>query len=153
MLGYHMHALMENRNGLVTDVDLTRATGRAELDAGAELLRRQQSRVGRTVAGDKGYDNRGFIGSCRDMGITPHVAQNMKTPGGSAIDGRTTRHRGYQLSQRRRKRIEEIFGWVKTVGGGRKLRYIGAARNRTWTFLTAAAYNLVRMAKLSAHAG
>ena len=153
VLGYHMHALMENRNGLVTDVDLTRATGRAELDAGAELLRRQQSRVGRTVAGDKGYDNRGFIGSCRDMGVTPHVAQNMKTPGGSAIDGRTTRHRGYQLSQRRRKRIEEIFGWVKTVGGGRKLRYIGAARNRTWAFLTAAAYNLVRMAKLSAQAG
>ena len=75
VLGYHMHALMDNRNGLVTDVDLTLVTGRAELDAGAELLRRQQSRVGRTVAGDKGYDNRGFIGSCRDMGVTPDTSR------------------------------------------------------------------------------
>lgn len=153
VLGYHLHALMENRNGLVTDIDLTRASGRAELDAGAELLRRQPTRGRRTVAGDKGYDNRGFIGSCRDMGVTPHVAQNTKRPGGSAIDGRTTRHSGYQVSQRRRKRIEEIFGWVKTVGGGRKLRYVGQARNRAWAFLTAAAYNLVRMGKLSAQTG
>ena len=153
VLGYQVHALMENRNGLVADVELTRATGRAELDAGVELLRRQQGRSRRTVAGDKGYDNRGFVRECRDMGVTPHVAQNTKRPGGSALDGRTTRHGGYATSQRRRKRIEEVFGWVKTVGGGRKLRFIGRARNRAWAFMTAAAYNLVRMGKLSAQAG
>lgn len=150
VLGYHLHALMENRNGLVTDVELTQASGRAEVDTAVELLRRQRTKGRRTVAGDKGYDNRRLVQICRDMGVTPHVARNIRTPGGSAIDGRTTRHPGYVKSQRRRKRIEEIFGWVKTVGGGRKLRYIGQARNAAWAFLTAAAYNLVRMGKLSA---
>lgn len=154
VLGYSVHALMENRNGLVTDLELTRATGRAELDTASLLLRRQRKRARRrSVAGDKGYDNRQFIRECRQMGVTPHVAQNTRTPGGSGIDRRTTRHHGYEVSQRARKRVEEIFGWMKTVGGGRKLRFIGQARNRAWAFLTAAAYNLVRMGKLSPVAG
>lgn len=153
VLGYQVHALMENRNGLVTDVELTRATGRAELDAGMALLKRHGKKRRRTVAGDKGYDNRAFVKACREMGVTPHVAQNTKTLGGSAIDRRTTRHQGYEVSQRRRKRIEEIFGWVKTVGGGRKLRYVGQERNRHWALLTAATYNLVRMGKLSLQTG
>jgi transposase len=152
VLAYQLHALMENRHGLVADLELSKATGRSELDVAADLLKRQRKRKQRTVAGDKGYDNRGFVRACREAGVTPHVAQNTKTPGGSAIDGRTTRHAGYQTSQRRRKRIEEIFGWIKTVGGGRKLRYIGQARNRAWAFLTAATYNLIRMGKLSAQA-
>lgn len=150
VLGYRIHALMENRNGLVTDVELTQATGRAELDTATVLLRRQRKKRRRSVAGDKGYDNRQFVRECREMGVVPHVAQNTRTLGGSAIDGRTTRHRGYEISQRARKRVEEIFGWMKTVGSGRKLRFVGREKNRAWAFFTAAAYNLLRMGKLSA---
>jgi transposase len=149
ILGYHLHALSENRNGLVADVELSRATGRAELDVAVEMLGRLEGTGRRTVAGDRGYDNRGFVKACRELGVTPHVAQNLRTPGGSAIDGRTTRHPGYEVSQRKRKRIEEIFGWVKTVGRGRKLPFIGLNRNRAWAMMTAATYNLVRMATLS----
>ena len=92
------------------------------------------------------------MAKCREMRVTPHVAQNTKGRA-SAIDGRTTRHPGYAISQRVRKRVEEIFGWTKTVGGGRKLRYIGVARNQMWADLTVAAYNLVRMAKLALNPG
>lgn len=105
------------------------------------------------MATDKKYDTPGFVKACRDMGVTPHVARNLRTPGGSAIDGRTTRHSGYEISQRRRKRIEEIFGWMKTVGGGRKLRFIGQARNRAWALMTGTTYNLIRMGKLSLQSG
>ena len=98
-----------------------------------------------TLGADKGYDTQDFVTMCRHMNVTPHVARR-KT---SKLDGRTTRHAGYQTSQRIRKRVEEIFGWVKTVGGGRKLRYRGVERNRLWWELTAAAYNLLRMAKLA----
>ncbi len=94
---------------------------------------------------DRGYDTRDFVWDCRDMHITPHVAQRRH----SAIDGRTTRHSGYRLSQRVRKRVEEVFGWVKTAGGGRKLRYRGVDRNQMWVELTVAGYNLVRLAKLT----
>ena len=98
-----------------------------------------------TIGADKGYDTADFVTMCRRMNVTPHVARRQT----SKVDGRTTRHSGYQVSQRIRKRVEEIFGWVKTVGGGRKLRYKGVARNRLWWELTAAAYNLLRMAKLA----
>ena len=125
----------------------------AEVDTAVEMLRRLEGTGRRTVAGDRGYDNRGFVKACRDMGVTPHVAQNLRTPGGSAIDGRTTRHPGYEVSQRKRKRIEEVFGWIKTVGRGRKLPFIGVDRNRAWALMTAATYNLVRMATLSLQAG
>lgn len=142
------HVLMENRNGLVVDVTLTRATGTAERAVALEMLEGLPGVHRVTVGGDKNYDTADFVAECREMHVTPHVAQN--TSGRhSAIDGRTTRHPGYAVSQRVRKRVEEIFGWVKTVGGGRKVRYIGVARNQLWAELTAAAYNLVRMAKLA----
>jgi transposase len=144
------HVLMENRHGLVTDVLITEATGTAEREAALTMLDRRRHRSGRvTLGADKGYDTREFVVSCRRRQVTPHVAQN--TSGRrSAIDQRTTRHSGYAVSQRIRKRVEEIFGWTKTVGGGRKLRYIGIARNQFWAELTVTAYNLVRMATLAA---
>jgi hypothetical protein len=105
-----------------------------------------------TLAGDKGYDTRDFVREMRHMNITPHVAQNTSRSGGSAIDGRTTRHAGYVVSQQRRKVIEEFFGWLKTVAGQRKTRYRGIWRVG-WIFtFAAAAYNLVRMRTLAATA-
>jgi len=151
-LYYSGNVLMENRNGLIVDLDLLEATGFAEREAGLDLLRRQRRRGRRrrlTVAGDRGYDTRGFVAGCRELAVTPHLARNT-TNRRSAIDRRTTRHAGYAVSQRVRKRVEEIFGWVKTVGGGRKLRYIGRERNREWLLLTGAAYNLVRIGTLAA---
>jgi transposase len=139
------HVLMENRNGLVVDVSLTQATGTAERDTALDILARVPGSRRVTVGADKGYDTQDFVTRCRKMNITPHVARRQT----SKVDGRTTRHAGYQTSQRIRKRVEEIFGWVKTVGGGRKLRYRGIERNRLWWELTAVAYNLLRMAKLA----
>ena len=139
------HVLMENRNGLVVDVSLTQATGTAERDAAIDLLEKVPGRQRITVGADKGYDNDDFVTTCREMNITPHVACRQWTN----LDRRTTRHPGYQVSQRVRKRVEEIFGWIKMVGGGRKLRYIGVARNQLWMELAVAAYNLVRMARLA----
>jgi len=139
------HVLMENRNGMVVDVTFTQATGTAERDAALDMLERVPVARRVTVGADKGYDTQDFVTMCRRMNITPHVARRQT----SKVDGRTTRHMGYQVSQRVRKRVEEIFGWVKTVGGGRKLRYKGLSRNRLWWEFTAVAYNLVRMAKLA----
>ena len=139
------HVLMENRNGLVVDVGLTQATGTAERDAALDMLEQVPGSRRVTVGADKGYDTMNFVTSCRSMKVTPHVARRQT----SIVDGRTTRHTGYHVSQRIRKRVEEIFGWVKTVGGGRKLRYRGVERNNMWWELTAAAYNLLRMAKLA----
>jgi transposase len=149
-LSYMGHVLTENRNGLVVGVALTEADGFAERAAALALLDRCVS--GRaTLGADRGYDTRDFVAQCRGRRVTPHVAQNDRRRR-SAIDGRTTRHPGYAVSQRLRKRVEEVFGWEKTVGGLRKLRYIGRARNELCAMLTAAAYNLVRMAKLEAAA-
>ena len=144
------HVLMENRNGLAVDVLLTHATGTAEREAAVRMLdRRPEPQRRGTVGADKAYDTRDFVADCRERGVTPHVAQH--TSGRrSAIDGRTTRHPGHAISQRIRKRVEEIFGWMKTVGGGRKLRYIGLERNQFWAELTTATYNLVRMARIEA---
>ena len=139
------HVLMENRNGMVVDVTFTQATGTTEREAALDMLEGVHGSRRVTLGADKGYDTQDFITMCRHMNVTPHVARR-KT---SKLDGRTTRHSGYQTSQRIRKRVEEIFGWVKTVGGGRKLRYRGMERNRLWWELTAAAYNLLRMAKLA----
>ena len=138
------HVLMENRNGLVVDVVLTKATGTAERDTALEMLEKVPGSRRITVGADKGYDTRDFITECRVLNVTPHVACRKWT----ILDKRTTRHGGYQISQRVRKRVEEIFGWIKTVGGGRKLRYKGVKRNQLWAEFTTAAYNLVRMAKL-----
>jgi hypothetical protein len=116
---------MENRNGLVMDYDLSQATGRAEREAALVMLDRLERKKRRlTLGGDKGYDTREFVAELRQRKVTPHVAQN-QSGRRSAIDGRTTSHGGYKVSQRLRKRVEEIFGWVKTIGGGRKLRFIG----------------------------
>ena len=143
-LCYIGHLLIEHRHGLIMDAELTGATGRAERESAIEMLRRLPRRRGRTVAGDKGYDTRDFVADARAAGFTPHVAQNTSNRR-SAIDGRTTRHSGYDISQRKRKRVEEPFGWVKTVGAGRKLRYIGQDRNRAWFKMTTAVYNLIRI--------
>jgi len=139
------HILMENRNGLVVNVAMTQATGTAEREAALDMLAQVPGKRRITVGGDKNYDTKDFVTSCRSITVTPHVARRES----SIVDGRTTRHAGYQVSQRIRKRVEEIFGWAKTVGGGRKLRYKGVERNRLWWELTAAAYNLLRIAKIA----
>jgi len=150
-LAFIAHALMENRNGLVVDTRLTAATGTAERESGVSMIRRVPGRHRISVGGDKHYDSEAFVTSIRDCQAVPHVAQN-DTRRRSAIDARTTRHRGYRISQRVRKRVEEIFGWIKTIGGLRKTRHRGTARvGWIWT-LTAAAYNLVRMRNLLAAA-
>jgi transposase len=147
-LAYNGNVLIENRNGLVVDTELLQCNGTAERDA-ALLMAERVAGDGRvTIGADKGYDTRDFVQELRDMNITPHVAQNEKRPGGSAIDGRTTRHGGYKISQVRRKRVEEVFGWLKTVAMLRKTRHRGVFRVG-WVFtFAAAAYNLVRMRNL-----
>lgn len=150
-LCYAGHLLMENRNALIVDMDLTEATGYAERETALAMLRRLPKIVRRrTVAADKAYDTKDFAAQCRAMGVTPHVAQNITDHRGSAIDGRTTRHAGHDVSQRIRKRIEEPFGWIKVVGGGRKLRYIGQKRNRAWFLMAGAVYDIIRLAALDA---
>lgn len=144
------HTVIENRNGLIVEMELTIADGYAERDAAIVMLKRlPKSGRRRTVAADKGYDTKGFVQESRAAGFTPHVAQNLnRTRGGSAIDRRTTRHPGYAISQRKRKRVEEPFGWIKTIGGGRKLRHRGRERNRHWWLLTGAVCNIVRITNL-----
>jgi transposase len=138
------HVLMENRNGLVVDVTLTQATGTAEREAALDLISNVPNNGRITLGADKNYDTEDFIRVCRGWNVTPHVARRQF----SKLDRRTTRHPGYEVSQRIRKRVEEIFGWIKTVGEGRKLRYKGKERNQLWMEFTVAAYDLVRMAKL-----
>jgi transposase len=149
-LSYLGHVLMENRNGLVVDTRLTRATGTAERDAGLEMAARIAGGTRRvTLGGDKNYDTRDFVNKLREAAVTPHVAQNEHAHRSSAIDARTTRHAGYAISQRKRKRVEEIFGWIKTTAGLRKTRHRGK-RRVGWMFtFAAAAYNLVRMRNLA----
>ena len=147
-LCYAGHFLMENRNALIVDIELTQADGYAERATALEMLGRlPRRRRRRTVAADKGYDTAGFVADCRDLGVTPHVAPNT-TNRRSAIDGRTTRHPGHRTSQRIRPRIEEPFGWIKTIAGGRKLRYRGRQRNRAWFLLAGATYNILRITAL-----
>ena len=139
---------MENRNALIVDAELTFADGYAERATALEMLSRlPKMKRRRTVAADKGYDTRGFVADARALGFTPHVAQHTNGRS-SAIDGRTTRHPGHEVSMRIRKRIEEPFGWMKTVGGSRKLRYNGRERNRAWFKINAAVYNLIRITAL-----
>ena len=150
-LAYLGHLLIENRCGLVVDAMATQADGYAEREAAMLMLGTQwQFTAGRrrTVGADKGYDTRGFVAVVRDLGVTPHVTQNLTRPGGSAIDGRTTRHQGYRQSQAARPRIEPAFGWLKTIAGLRKVKLRGLA-NVDWLFVFAsAAFNLLRLPKL-----
>jgi IS5 family transposase len=147
-LSYNGDLLIENRNGLIVNAELLQANGRAERDAALVMLEQVEGNGHVTVGGDKGYDTAEFVDECRHMNVTPHVAQNTARPGGSAIDARTTRHAGYDLSQKKRKRIEECFGWLKDIALMRKLKHRGLFKVG-WIFtFAAAAYNLVRMRKL-----
>jgi transposase len=147
-LAYCGNVMIENRNGLVVDAEWLSPSGTVERDAAMLMAARIEGTQRVTVAADKAYDTKDFVTGMRDLNVTPHVTQNEKRPGGSAIDRRTTRHAGYQLSQRKRKRIEEVFGWMKTVGLLRKTRHRGVFKVG-WVFtFTAAAYNLVRMRNL-----
>jgi transposase len=147
VLCYMGHALMENRNGLVVDARVSVATGRAEREVACEMIRRVPGGSPITVGGDKGYDTKEFAQALRAVAATPHVAQN-DTYRWSAIDGRTTRHVGYLISQVKRKLVEQVFGWTKTVGGMRKTRHRGVPLVGWMFTLTTAAYNMVRMRNL-----
>jgi IS5 family transposase len=147
VLAYRGHLLTENRNGLVVSTLTTRAYGSAERDAALLMAEALPGTHRVTLGGDKGYDAREFIAELRHMEITPHIAQN-DTNRRSAVDERTTRHAGYQLSQKARKRIEEVFGWMKSIGLLRKLRHRGLERVGWMFTFTAAAYNLVRIRNL-----
>src|SRR5262245_42394759 len=144
-LSYAGHVLLDNRHGLVANVCATAATGTAERDAALTLLATAPHAT--TVAGDKNFDVASFVAAVRARGITPHVAQKAKY---SAIDGRTTRHAGYATSQQRRKLVEQVFGWMKTVGGLRKLRHRGGELVDWNVTFAAAAYNLIRLRTLLA---
>ena len=147
-LAYQGHVLMENRNGLVVAAQLTHATGTAERETALALVEQRPQKTRVTLGGDKAYDTKDFVAGLRAAKVTPHVAQNNKRRK-SAIDERTTRHPGYEVSQRKRKRVEEIFGWLKTVGLLRKTRHRGLELVG-WIFKFAtAAYNLVRIRNLA----
>jgi transposase len=151
-LSYNGNLLTENRNGLIVNTEVFQANGTAERDAALVMLEQIPGDRRVTVGTDKGYDTKDFVAECRRMQVTPHVAQNTARNGGSAIDARTTRHDGYAVSQKKRKRIEESFGWLKTIALMRKVRHRGIEKV-AWIFtFAAAAYNLVRMRKLTAAA-
>jgi len=143
-LGYLGHALTENRNGLVMDAELTLATGTAEREAALAMIERMGGSSRITLGADKGYDAAAFVEELRARNVTPHIAQNT-TRRRSAIDGRTTRHEGYEISQRKRKRVEEVFGWAKVVGTIRKVKVRGHARVSAVFTFAMAAYNIVRI--------
>ena len=148
-LSYSGHLLVENRNGLIMEAMAWEASGTAERESALLLLEQVCGEKRISVGADKGYDTKDFVAQCRDRQITPHVAQNTGRPGGSALDGRTTRHAGYDLSQRKRKRVEECFGWLKTIALLRKLRHRGLLKV-DWVFTFACAvYNIVRLRNLS----
>ena len=149
-LSYNGNLLIENRNGLIVTTEVFQANGTAERDAALVMLEQIPGGGRVTVGADKAYDTKDFVAECRNMQVTPHVAQNIKRSGGSAIDQRTTRHEGYAISQKKRKRIEESFGWLKDIALMRKVKHRGIAKVG-WVFtFAAAAYNLVRMRNLLA---
>ncbi len=149
-LSYSGNLLVENRNGLIVDAEVFQANGTAERDAALIMLEQIPGAKRVTVGGDKGFDTFGFVEECRNLRVVPHLARNDQRRGGSAIDGRTTRHSSYAVSQRKRKRIEECFGWLKTIALMRKVRHRGVGKVH-WIFtLACAAYNLVRMRNLAA---
>jgi transposase len=150
-LAYLGHLLIENRHGLIVDAMATQADGRAERDAGLLMVHAQWQRAPwrrRTLGADKAYDVQAFIDVTRELGCTPHVTQNLKRPGGSAIDARTIRHAGYAMSQHARPRIEPAFGWLKTIGWLRKVKLRGLAKVDWLVVFASAAFNLIRLPKL-----
>src|SRR3982751_340872 len=149
-LSFNANLLTENRNGLVVNTEVFQANGTAERAAALLMLEQLPGGYRVTVGADKGYDTRGFVAECRQLNVTPHVAMNAGRRGGSAIDQRTARHAGYEISQKKRKRIEECFGWMKDIALMRKMKHRGLEKVG-WLFtFAAAAYNLVRMRKLMA---
>ena len=148
LLSYLGHLIVENRNGLVVSAQVSAATGTAERDTAVELIQKiwRSGRI--TVGADKAYDTKEFVRQVRQLKVTPHVAQNVCRNRHSAIDNRTTRHAGYEISQKKRKRIEEVFGWMKTVGLMKQTRHRGAERVGWMFTFAAAAYNLVRIRNL-----
>jgi len=152
-LSFGAHALMENRNGLLVDVLITDSTIYEPKAAEPLLDRRRRDRQAMdTLGADKGYHTKGFVALLRKRKIAPHIAliEGRSAPG---LDARTTRHCGYAISQRKRKRIEEIFGWMKTVGGLRKSRFVGIMKTQLAAYMVGAAYNLLRMARLQPNTG
>lgn len=147
-LAYLGHSVIENRNGLIVNAKATQASGRAEREVAIELLSELPGRQPKTVGADKNYDTKDFVAACRQRKITPHVARNDKRRGGSAIDGRTSRHEGYKISMKIRKRVEEPFGWSKTVGLLRQVKVRGLALVNDILLLTFIGWNLTRMKKL-----
>lgn len=150
-LYFAAHALMENRHGLLSDIEVSSVTETTEPKAALVQLRQHSKRTGQrptTVGADKNYHTAEFVRGCRQRQVAPHVAEmkGRKTPG---LDRRTTRQDSYALSQKKRKRVEEIFGWMKTIGGLRRSRFIGIERTGLWAYLVGAAYNLVRMVRLA----
>ena len=150
-LSYLGHVLMENRNGLLVQTMLTQADGTAERDAALLMASKIPGTRRLTLGADKNYDTRDFVGTAREMKITPHVAQNT-TNRSSAIDGRTTRRAGYEISQQKRKRVEQSFGWMKIIGLLRKVKLRGREKVGWWFTFVGAAYNLVRLRRLRAEA-
>jgi transposase len=149
-LSYMGHALMENRNGLVVSTQVTRANGTAEREAAMDMAVKIATEHRKTLGADKGYDTKEFVEVMGVLKVTPHVAQNTERRGGSAIDGRTTRHEGYDVSQKKRKLIEEVFGWLKTVGPLRRPHFRGLRRMSWWFEFSVAIYNLLRIRNLKA---
>jgi transposase len=148
-LSFTAHALMENRNGLLVDLRIDEANGTAERTTATEMIMDVPARSKNiTVGADKAYDTKDFVRDMRELGATPHVAPNENRRGGSALDRRTTRHAGFAISQRKRKLVEEIFGWCKTVGNFRRTRYKGKVRTQLAAYFVGAAYNLLRIANL-----
>ena len=148
-LSFSAHALMENRNGLLVDLRVAEANGLAEREVALRMVEESVAATRRvTLGADKGYDCADFVRPCRDRNVTPHVAQNTGGRRRSAVDARTTRPVGYAVSQRIRKRVEEIFGWAKTVGPFARTRMRGIVRTQHAAYLIGAAYNLLRMAKM-----
>lgn len=153
-LAFTAHALMENRHGLLVDFRIAEANGTAERDTALTMIAETKD-LGRmvTLGGDKGYDTHNFVEDCRAISVVPHVAKNEYARRRSAIDARTTRHPGYSISQRIRKRVEEIFGWTKTVGNFRRTRLLGIARTQYAAYLVGAAYDLLRITNLTRATG
>ena len=147
-MAYLGHSVIENRNGLVVKAQASLATGRGERDTAIDLLAMLPGSRRKTVAADKGYDTKEFVASCRGMNITPHVARNDKRKGGSAIDHRTSRHEGYKLSMKVRKRVEEPFGWGKTIGLIRQVKVRGLDRVNDILNMTFIGWNITRMKNL-----
>ncbi|HET9864486.1 MAG TPA: IS5 family transposase [Steroidobacteraceae bacterium] len=147
-LNYMGHVLMDHREGLIVDVEVTEANGNAEREAALTMINRHPSRERCTLAGDKAYDTKQFVANCRKQGVTPHVAMNTSGARSSAIDARTTRHAGYHVSQRLRKRIEECFGWCKDGRPLRKMKVYGKRKVEFVTTLTVGIYTLIRVTTL-----